>query len=109
MSYRCFATILIVLAAASSSSLPAQENRASLSGLVTDPTGAFVPNAAVKAVNQEQGSTVETLTNDSGRYQIGFLEPGAYTVTIEMAGFKKYIQEQVLLVTGQKMGLDVQL
>src|SRR5207247_4535838 len=58
---------------------------------------------------QEQGSSAETLTNDTGRYQIGFLEPSTYTVTIEMTGFKKYIREQVLLVTGQKMGLDVQL
>src|SRR5438552_600687 len=107
MSYRRFATILVLLALASG--LSAQENRASLSGQVTDATGASVPNAAVRAVNLEQGAAADTLTNDTGRYQIGFLEPGTYTVTIESAGFKKYIREQVLLVTGQKMGLDVQL
>jgi outer membrane receptor protein involved in Fe transport len=107
MSCRRFPTIVMVLSAASG--LFAQENRASLSGQVTDATGASVPNAVVKAYNQEQGASAETLTNDSGRYQIGFLEPGTYTVSIETAGFKKYIREQVELVTGQKMGLDVQL
>jgi Carboxypeptidase regulatory-like domain len=107
MSYRRFPTIVTVLLVASG--LSAQENRASLTGQVTDATGASVPNALVKALSQEQGVAAETLTNDSGRYQIGFLEPGTYTVTIEMAGFKKYILEQVQLVTGQKMGLDVQL
>src|SRR5690349_4139644 len=105
MFCRRFATIVLLIAA----SLSAQDNRASRSGQVTDPTGASVPNAIVKAVNLEQGSTAETLSNDTGRYQIGFLEPGTYTLSVEMAGFKKYVRDQVLLVTGQKMGLDVQL
>ena len=107
MSFTRFATLFATLAAASL--LQAQENRASISGQVTDSTGAAVPRAAIKIVNSEQGSVKDTSTNDTGRYQAGFLEPGEYTVTIEAPGFKKYIREHVLLVTAQKMGLDVQL
>ena len=81
MSFTRFATLFATLAAASL--LQAQENRASISGQVTDSTGAAVPRAAIKIVNSEQGSVKDTSTNDTGRYQAGFLEPGEYTVTIE--------------------------
>ena len=93
MSHRRFATVLVLLGVAAM--LRAQENRASVSGQVTDPTGASVPNAVVKVTNLEQGTTKDTLTNETGRYQVGFLEPGTYTVDIEASGFKKYIREQV--------------
>src|SRR5438093_5111480 len=107
MSFARFATVFATLVTASM--LSAQENRASISGQVTDSSGAAVPSAAIKIVNVEQGTVKDTSTNDAGRYQIGFLEPGAYTVTIEAPGFKKYIREHILLVTAQKMGLDAQL
>src|SRR5262245_40614793 len=107
MSFPGLATLFAILASASL--LRAQENRASISGQVTDPVGASVPGAVVKVANVEQGVSRDSSTNEAGRYQIGFLEPGAYTVTIEAPGFKKYIRERVLLVTAQKMGLDVQL
>ena len=102
MSHRRFASIFVLLSVAAL--LRAQENRASVSGQVTDPTGASVPNAIVQVTSLEPGITKDTLTNEAGRYQVGF-QPGAYRLDIEASGFKKYIRDQVTLVTGQKMGL----
>src|ERR1043166_6836339 len=107
MSFPRLATFFAILATASM--LCAQENRASISGQVTDPVGASVPSAVVKVVNVEQGVAKDTSTNDAGRYQVGFLEPGTYTETIEAPGFKRYVRDRLVLVTAQKMGLDVEL
>jgi hypothetical protein len=86
-----------------------QENRASVSGLITDPTGAAVPNASVHVVSVERGTSLATSSNESGRYLIGFIEPGLYNISVEAAGFKRSVREGVRLDTAQKLGLDVAL
>jgi hypothetical protein len=85
----------------------AQEVRAAISGQVTDPSGAAVPNALVRAVSLGRNTSSTTATSDSGRYQIGFLLPGTYSISIEASGFKRYVREDVELATGEKLGLDV--
>jgi hypothetical protein len=87
----------------------AQENRASVSGAVSDSTGAAVPNATIRITSVEQGTTQTTTSNDAGRYLIGFLEPGNYNIRVEAAGFKASVRETVRLDTAQRLGLDVQL
>jgi hypothetical protein len=104
-----FVTRILFLAILVVGTLSAQDNRASIAGQVSDASGAAIPGAAVKATNLEQGSTQNAVTGDAGRFQIGFLEPGTYSVTIEAPGFKKYLRENIVLVTAQKMGLDAQL
>src|SRR5258705_3592675 len=79
-----------------------QEFRASITGEVTDSSGSPVPNVRVSAVNVETNISTEAVTNESGRYTIGFLLPGKYTVTVEQAGFKKFIRENVVLGVSQR-------
>lgn len=57
-----------------------QENRASMSGLITDPTGVAVPNASVRAVSVERGTSLGAGSNESGRYLIG-LRLESYNIT----------------------------
>ncbi|MCX6623638.1 MAG: carboxypeptidase-like regulatory domain-containing protein, partial [Acidobacteria bacterium] len=90
-------------------SLMAQENRAAISGLVTDPTGAAIPGAKVLVVSVERNTRTEVDTTDTGRYVVNFLNPGLYTLSVERAGFKKHVQKEITLVTGDKLGLDVVL
>ena len=68
----------------------AQSDNATVSGVVTDPTGAVIPNAKVVIKNQSTGLTRETATNESGIYVIPTVPPGYYTVTVEATGFKKH-------------------
>ena len=70
---------------------PCQETRAKLTGLITDPTGAVVPNAPVEVVNVDTGATVQVKSNGQGFYTVPFLQPGAYKVSVQMAGFKAYV------------------
>lgn len=89
--------------------LPAQEFRATITGFVTDPSGAPVAAAKVTVKNIERNTSVETTSNAAGNYVAGFLLPGKYTVEVEKAGFKKYVREGINLSSSDKLGLDIGL
>src|SRR5258708_6233813 len=87
----------------------AQEFRASISGQLTDPSGAAVEGARVAASSVERGVAYESTTNSAGRYNIPFLLPGEYTVAVEKPGFKKLVREGVSLLTADKLAIDFKL
>ena len=87
----------------------AQVNTASLTGLVTDPTGAAVTNAAVTAKNRATNVETTATTDASGYYTFASLPVGAYNLTVEVQGFKKTVQENVALEVGQKARIDFAL
>ncbi len=67
----------------------AQSDLSAVSGTVTDPSGAVVPNAAVTLTSESTGTLHKTFTNISGFYTIPGLAPGKYTITIEAKGFQR--------------------
>lgn len=75
----------------------AQKGASRLEGLVTDASGAVIPGVSVVAVNEGTSIGTETITNDSGAYVFPALPVGVYTVTAEIAGFKKMSIEHVKL------------
>src|SRR6185436_5276323 len=87
----------------------AQVNNASLTGLVTDATGAVVPNASVKVKNKATDLETTTTTDSSGYYTFASLPVGTYTVTVELPGFKKAVHENINLEVGQKARIDSSL
>ena len=79
---------LLVIAAVMAPSLMAQSLvSGDLTGTVTDPSGAVVPNATVTIKSDAQGETRTTTTNSSGSYRFSLLRPGSYTVSVTAAGF----------------------
>jgi hypothetical protein len=86
-----------------------QEVRASLTGLVTDPSGAPVPGVDIAVENVAQNVTAATQSNETGNYVFPYLAPGVYRLTVERAGFKKYIRENVILQAQDKVRVDVRL
>ncbi len=87
----------------------AQEVRASISGIVTDPTGAPIAGATITVTSAATNATVVTQSADSGNYLTSFLSPGTYRITVEHAGFKKFVAESITLATLDKARVDVQL
>jgi len=87
--------------------LPAQEFRATLTGHVTDPSGASVPNAVVQARNLATNELATAATDTQGSYTIPFLKPGTYNISAEAAGFKKVIKENLTLNVGQTAMLNL--
>ena len=87
----------------------AQSNEGSLSGTVTDPAGAVVPNATVTATNVAAGQTLTTITTSSGAYHFPQLTVGAYNVTVTAPGFKKVQQSGVVVQIQTTTALDIKL
>src|SRR5262249_8228188 len=95
--------------AASMGGASAQESRATIIGRASDPSGAILSGASVKATNIATNATVETVTNDSGSFEMPYLLPGVYTVTMQMPGFKRAVRENVQLRIGERVTLDFAL
>jgi hypothetical protein len=82
---------------------------ASLSGTVTDPTGAAVPSATVTADNLDSGISRTTLTNQAGQYELFELPIGHYQVRANKQGFAERLRTGIRLVVGQDATADLTL
>ena len=75
--------------------LPAQDYRAKIRGIVTDSSQAVVAGAAVTLLNVNTGVRTVKPTNETGLYLFDYVQPGAYSLTVELAGFSKFVQENI--------------
>ena len=100
-----FAVIFLILSAAAF----AQEVRASISGSITDASGAPVPGAVITVTNIGKNTSIVSNSNESGLYSTPLLEPGAYTVVITRDGFRRVVRENIVLQTLDKGRIDIQL
>ncbi len=100
---------LVCLALVSAGSLLAQGTSGTITGIVTDQTGAVVPNAGVTVLNQGTGVKQEMKTNNAGVYSFHSLIPGIYTVQVTASGFKNYENHDLTLSVDQVLGVDVKL
>ena len=104
-----FLVLLLIVLALSAGSL-AQELAATLTGTVTDTSGAVVPGATIVVHNNETGADVRNVTTgNSGSFNITNLSAGRYTVTVNNAGFQTYVAKEVVLNVAEKHTLDIQL
>ena len=79
----------------------AQRTTGTLRGQVLDPAGATVAGAEVTATNQETLVSVKASTTSAGTYNFPSLIPGRYLVTIEVTGFRKYVEKDVRVLADQ--------
>jgi hypothetical protein len=87
----------------------AQEFRATISGRVTDASGAAVVGAQVIIANLETGAISRTVSSESGDYVIPALQPGRYKLEVEANGFKKAIRENLTLEVQARPTIDIAL
>ena len=78
----------VILAAIAVSIVSAQQTTATLTGTITDPTGAAIPGVVVKATNLATNAARETRTDESGSYTLPFLPAGDYSVNTAARGFQ---------------------
>jgi hypothetical protein len=94
---------------ASSLGLWAQGNLGGLTGHITDPSGAVIPDAALKLTNMDTSVEYPTVSTTEGVYLVAALPPGRYRVSVSKPGFKTFSQEPVIIDTGTVSTLDVKL
>ncbi len=90
-------------------SLFAQSSTGSISGTISDDSGAALPGVTVTAVNLSTRGTRTAVTNASGAYQLGLLPPATYSVEATLEGFQPVRRERVTVNIGTNVPLDVSL
>jgi hypothetical protein len=85
------------------------QDTASLTGTITDPSGAAVPNAQIAVKNAEHGINRTGTSNGSGDYLFASLPIGSYDLIVSAAGFKKYEAKGVVLRIAEKARVNVAL
>src|SRR5260370_6687991 len=101
-------TVIVVLLSFGAVSTYAQ-SRASIQGVVTDPDGASISGATVTLKNLETNQTQTATTDANGIYNFNALPPGKYSLTVEKAGFKKKVLDNVGFIPEQANALNIQL
>jgi hypothetical protein len=89
--------------------LHAQEFRSTLTGRVSDPSGAGVPNASVVAIKTDTHARYQTVSGPEGFYTVPQLLPGEYEIAVESPGFKKYRQAGIQLASNARVTQNVEL
>ncbi len=100
------AVLLVLLCAAA---LQAQSVHGSIAGVVTDATGAVIPEAKVSVLNEGTGAAYSGSTTSAGVYRFEDVALGQYTVTVGAPGFKTSVTKNVLVQIGTVAAVDVAL
>lgn len=87
----------------------AQADQGSITGTVTDSTGAVIPNATVTLVNIDTNFTLVRKTSGSGSYTFAPVKIGNYTVTATAPGFVKVVRKNIRVDVSQAVGLNIPL
>jgi hypothetical protein len=85
----------------------AQETTGSIAGMVSDPSGAAIPEAQITAVNIDTNGTYKTTTNPSGNYTLRTLPVGRYKLVAEAAGFKRFEVTGIVTQVNEISHVDV--
>lgn len=87
----------------------AQSDRGTITGTVADSSGSLIPNAAIRAVNPENGLEFKTQSTETGNYTIPSVPAGVYNLFVEVSGFRKYEQQGIRVQVAQVARIDVAL
>ena len=109
MSRANFGTLTVVLLGLALPSVVRAQVTGTISGFVSDPSGAVVPQAVVTAVQAQQGVSRQAESNDVGFYTFDALVPGSYTLTVEKTGFERLTRTGVTLTVNQNLRVDMTL
>jgi hypothetical protein len=107
--YSYLAAVLALAGLFLAVSLDAQETRGRIVGRVSDTTRAPIPGASVTVADATRGTTASAATNSEGLFQVSYLLPGTYQVTVEVTGFKKHVQDNLLLQMNETRDLAIVL
>lgn len=87
----------------------AQSERGSITGIITDASGANIANAPVKVINQATNATERIFTSSAGEYNAANLAPGVYRIEVSTPGFRAFIEDGVTVTAGSTVRIDARL
>ena len=90
-------------------SIVAQSGEAELTGIVRDPSTAIVAGSKLTLTNNNTGQSMTLTTDPDGIFTFIHVKPGTYSLTAEAAGFKRNIRNGIVVATGERIRVDVDL
>src|ERR1700730_9848298 len=99
--------LAVLLSIAASVAWAQTSGSGTISGTLTDPNGAVIPNATVTILNVDTGIERTLATNAAGLYTAPFLQPGHYEITASKPGFAKIVRKDLTLQVGQTLAVDL--
>ena len=102
------ALVAMMFIAFSASDLCAQ-GYGSINGTVTDPSGASVASATVKATQTRTGRTTVVTSGREGDFVFPVLPPSVYSLSVSATGFQSYAQTDIVLQADQKLTANIRL
>src|SRR5437870_11701128 len=87
----------------------AQSDRGTMTGTVSDTTGAVIPGVSIVATNVETSARYETVSTETGNYTLSQMPAGLYQLSAELPGFKRYVRQGITVLVAQTLRLDVSL
>lgn len=103
----CFAVFALAIVTGKTANAQTQAFASSLSGIVTDNSGAAVPGAAVTLSSKQTSFSRTFKTASDGRYSFTLVPPGTYALKVEKTGFRAYSQSGVVLAVGESATQNV--
>jgi outer membrane receptor protein involved in Fe transport len=101
--------LLFVILTGFTAGASAQSFKATIVGSVVDASGAVVPGATVTVAQEGTGLTLTATSSSEGTFSLPQLPPGRYELTVELSGFRKFVQRAILLETDQVRRVEAKL
>ena len=87
----------------------AQSDRGTMTGTVSDTTGAVIPGVSIVATNVETSARYETVSTETCNYTLAQMPAGLYQLSAELPGFKKYVRQGLTVEVAQTLRIDITL
>src|SRR5256886_2891650 len=107
MKVRAFSVVVCLIAFVPAGL--AQTDRGTLTGTVSDPSGAVIPGVAIEAKNIQTGATYQAGSSETGNYTLTQLPAGTYELSATLPGFKKFVREGIIVSVATVLRIDVTL
>src|SRR5438445_6162369 len=86
-----------------------QTDRGTLTGTVSDPSGAVIPGVSIEAKNIQTGAVYQAGSSETGNYTLAQLPAGTYELSALLPGFKKFVRTGVIVSVATVLRIDVTL
>src|SRR5437667_10175419 len=84
----------------------AQSDRGTMTGTVSDTTGAVIPGVSIVATNVETGARYQTVSTETGNYTLAQMPAGLYQLSAELPGLKRYVRQGITVLGAQALRPD---
>ena len=97
--------LAIVLILAGSGGLGAQAVTGTISGTIVDQQSQVIPGATITMVNESTSDSRPTVSDERGNFQVTNLQPGRYTIRVELQNFRTHERQNVVLSAGERLSI----